>query len=140
MTIVLGFDHSAGADRALTVALDLAAGLGEPLVLVYGAAPPGVRGEEFRAHEDAVVELGRQATAYAVERAREVGVDAEVEVVRERPAQALLDAAARHDARMVVVGSAGEGPIRGALLGSTAYRVLHQSQCPVLVVAARDEE
>ena len=52
--------------------------------------------------------------------------------------KAALDAAIAlaKDARMVVVASRGEGPIRGALLGSTAYRLVHTSEKPVLVVPA----
>ncbi len=45
MSIVLGYDESPGARRALSMAIDLAARLAEPLVLVYGAEPPGGMGE-----------------------------------------------------------------------------------------------
>jgi len=134
MTFVLGYDESAGSDLALTVAIDLAATYGEPLVLVYGVAPPGGRGEEFHAHQAAVEELGRHATAHALERAVAAGVQAVVELVHEPPAAALIDAAARHTARMIIVGSYGESPLRGVILGSTTYKVLGQAELPVLVV------
>ena len=106
----------------------------EPLVLVYGVAPPGGVGEEFRAHQDALEELGRAATSHALEQANAAGVRAEVELVHAKPAAALLDVADRRDARMIVVGSYGESALRGVLLGSTTYRVLNQSSRPVLVV------
>jgi nucleotide-binding universal stress UspA family protein len=32
------------------------------------------------------------------------------------------------------VGSSGEGPLRGILVGSTSYKLLHLSARPVLVV------
>lgn len=134
MTFVLGYDESPGAQRALDVAIDLASRYDEPLVLVYGAAPPGGVGEEYRAHQSALAELGRTATAHAVERARAAGISAEVELVFEKPASALLDVADRRDARMIVVGSYGESPLRGVILGSTTYKVLNQSERPVLVV------
>lgn len=41
MSVVLGYDESPGAERALRVALEVATAFGEPLVLVYGAAAPG---------------------------------------------------------------------------------------------------
>jgi nucleotide-binding universal stress UspA family protein len=63
-------------------------------------------------------------------------VQAEVELVDERPAQALADLAARHDARMIVVGTYGESPIKGAILGSTPHKLLHLAERPVLVVPA----
>ena len=98
---------------------------GEPLVLVYGAAPPGgIEGEEFRAHLEALEELGRRAVAHAVERATAEGVTTEVAVVREKPAEALVTVADERDATMIVVGSYGETPLRGALLGSTPHRLL----------------
>lgn len=134
MTFVLGYDESTGSDLALGVALELAAQFDEPLVLVYGVAPPGGRGEEFRAHQQAVEELGRHATAHALERAEAAGVHALVELVHESPAAALIDAATRHAARMIIVGSYGESPLRGVMLGSTTYKVLGQAELPVLVV------
>ena len=39
-----------------------------------------------------------------------------------------------HDARMIVVGTYGESPIKGAILGSTPHKLLHLSERPVLVV------
>ena len=45
----------------------------------------------------------------------------------------MLVAEAR-DAPVIVAGSHGEGPITGALLGSVAYKLVHQSRRPVLVV------
>jgi nucleotide-binding universal stress UspA family protein len=134
MTFVLGYDESAGSHRALDVAIELAARFGEPLVLVYGVTPPGGMGEEFKAHEAALLEIGRTATATALEKATAAGVRASVEVVHAKPAEAVVLAADRHDARMIVVGSHGEGAIRAAILGSTSYRVLHQADRPVLVV------
>ncbi|MFD3675934.1 universal stress protein [Streptomyces sp. NPDC058613] len=134
MSVVLGYDESPGAERALRVALEVAAAFGEPLVLVYGAAAPGSTGEEYRAHREAVRQAGRSALAHAVEAADAAGVPSAVEVVDEKPAQALLDAAARHDARVIIVGSWGDSPIRGALLGSTPHKLLHLSPVPVLCV------
>lgn len=134
MTVVLGYDESPGAKRALEVAIDIARQYAEPLVLVYGVAPPGGLGEEFGAHQAALEEMGRQATAHALERATSAGVAAEVELVHDKPAPALLDVADRRDARMIVVGSYGESPLRGVILGSTTYKVLNSAERPVLVV------
>ncbi|MEU1278212.1 universal stress protein [Streptomyces sp. NPDC005805] len=139
MAVVLGYDESPGALRALRVAIEVAAAFGEPLVLVYGAAAPGGGiGEEYGAHSDAVRQAGRVALAHAVEAADEAGVPTTVEILDERPAQALLDAAARHGGRVIVVGSYGESPMRGALLGSTPHKLLHLSTVPVLCVPGEE--
>ncbi|MEU1469832.1 universal stress protein [Streptomyces sp. NPDC005761] len=134
MSVVLGYDESPGAARALSIAIEVAAAYGEPLVLVYGAAPPGPVGEEYRAHYDAVRQAGRSGLERAVAAADRAGVPATVEVIDRSPAQALIEAAARHEARVIVVGSWGESPMRGALLGSTPHKLLHLSTVPVLCV------
>jgi nucleotide-binding universal stress UspA family protein len=134
MTIVLGYDESPGARRALGYAVDLAKLLGDTLVIVYGAEPPGRMGDELAEHFKAVAERGRAALNQAVETATAAGVAATVELVDEKPAQALLDVADQHDARLIVVGTYGESPLRGAMLGSTPHKLLHWSSRPVLCV------
>ncbi|MER6676764.1 universal stress protein [Streptomyces sp. NPDC000983] len=134
MSVVLGYDESPGAVRALQVAIEVAAAFGEPLVLVYGAAAPGSVGEEYGAHREAVQEAGRTALGHAVQVADAAGVPTSVEVIDKKPAEALISAAERHGAKVIVVGSWGESPLRGALLGSTPHKLLHLSRTPVLCV------
>jgi nucleotide-binding universal stress UspA family protein len=136
MTIVLGYDDSPGAGAALTTAVGIAARLGEPLVLVYGAGVPGGMGEEFRAHREALHEMGRTALDHAVAQAQGAGVPTTVELVDDKPADALVAVAERHDASVIVVGTAGESPLRGAMLGSTPHKLLQLSDRPVLCVPA----
>ena len=136
MTVVLGYDESPGADAALAVAIEVASKFGEELVLVYGAAPPGGLGEEFASHRDALMEMGRTATAHALERAGAAGVTARVELVVAKPAEALVQVGDLVQATVIVVGTAGESPIRGAMLGSTPHKLLHLTNRPVLCVPA----
>jgi nucleotide-binding universal stress UspA family protein len=140
-TIVVGCDASDCAYEALGVALELAQELGASLVIAYAIEPP-VRsvGEEFGAHPEALEELGEQVTEPALERARQAGVDAEAQLVSQRPAAALLNLAAKHDARLIVVGSYGESPLRGAVLGSVPHKLLQVSDRPVLVVPRTSKE
>ena len=133
-TIVLGYDASPGAEPALDMAIDLARGFGDRLVIGFGAAPPGPPTEEVSAHADVLREMGEKATAAALERARAAGVDAEVSLLPKRPHIALTELADRESARMIVLGSYGESPIRGAVLGSTPHKLLHWAERPVLVV------
>ena len=44
--------------------------------------------------------------------------------------------AERDGARMIVVGHHGGGTVRGAIMGSVTFKVLHDAPCPVLVVCA----
>jgi nucleotide-binding universal stress UspA family protein len=139
VSIVLGYDESDGSRSALALALELAARFDEPLVLVHGVEPPGGVGEEFRAHQRALAETGRRAVSHAVEEAERAGVRTVVEVLPQKPARALVDAAHRHDGRVIVVGTRGESPLRGAVLGSVSHKLLHLSDRPVLCVPAGDE-
>ena len=134
--IVVGYDASDCSGRALDIAVGLAKSEGDELVVVFGYAPPGIWGGEIAEHEEAIEELGRKLTDEARERAAAQGLEATVEMVPKRGAEALVEVADRREARMIVVGSYGEAPLKGALLGSTPNRLLHISDRPVLVVPA----
>jgi nucleotide-binding universal stress UspA family protein len=72
----------------------------------------------------------------AVEQARTLGLDAEpVTIAPSSPAwAALLDAAHRVGADVLVCGTRGRGAFARALLGSTSASLLHQADLPVLIV------
>lgn len=134
--LIVGFDDSDGARAALLVAIELARDLGDRLVIVFGYEPPGRMGEELGAARGAVRELGERVTRHALARAESDGVPAALAVVDRRPVDALLEQAAEHDARMIVIGSYGEHPIKGAIIGSTPHKLLHLADRPVLAVPA----
>ena len=136
--IVVGYDDSPGSQAALEVAAALAAEHGDDLVIGFGIDPPGSGqvGEEHKAHRDALRDSGEQAAKRAVEAVRDKGVETRVELVDERPVDALLALAEQHDARFIVVGSYGESPLKGAILGSTPHKLLHLAETPVVVVPA----
>lgn len=139
MSVVLGYDESPGAVAALRTAIEVARRWDEPLVLVYGVMPPGAVGEEFRSHQEALTEIGRVATSHALAEAESAGVSATVELVQAKPADALLSVADAHDATVIVVGTMGESPLRGAMLGSTPHKLLHLSTRPVLCVPVHEQ-
>jgi nucleotide-binding universal stress UspA family protein len=133
--IVVGYDGGEGAQKALDAALVLCQDLGAELVVVFGYGIP-LPERQSADYRDALQEFGEGHAKEAVARAGEAGVQATAEVVFEKAPQALVDAGAKHDARLLVVGAHGESPIKGALLGSTAHKLLHLSERPVLVVPA----
>jgi nucleotide-binding universal stress UspA family protein len=132
-TLVVGYDGSECASAALEEAIKLAGETGDGIVIAFGYDPGGY-GEERGAHREEVRKFGEQATAGAVDRAKEAGVEATLALVAERPVEALLSLAEEHDARAIVIGTHGESPLRGAILGSTPHKLLHVSERPVLVV------
>lgn len=132
-TLVVGYDGSDCAEAALEAGLELAEATGDRVVIGFGYGP-GDPGEEYKAHREELRKFGERATAPALEKARAAGVEAELELVPERPVDALISLAEKHAARAIVVGTFGETPIKGALLGSTPHKLLHVSDRPVLVV------
>jgi nucleotide-binding universal stress UspA family protein len=134
MAVVVGYDESPGAEVALDTAIRVAANWGEPLIIVYGAGPPGGLGEEYKSHRDALMEMGQHALDRAVDLAGAQEVDTQIRLVDAKPAQALLEVADEVDATVIVVGTTGESPLRSAVLGSTPHKLLHLSSRPVLCV------
>ncbi|MFN0156245.1 MAG: universal stress protein [Gaiella sp.] len=138
--IVIGYDGSECADAALDTALDLAVALGAPVVALYAAEPPnrGV-GEEYREHLKALQEIGDEVTATARARAAARGIELETHVVENKPTPALAELAEQRGARMIVVGTWSERPLKGALLGSVPFKLLHRATVPVLAVPVQED-
>jgi nucleotide-binding universal stress UspA family protein len=61
-------------------------------------------------------------------------VSVESVTIEESPAHGLVDLARAREARAIVIGTRGERPLAGAILGSTAHKLLHLADRPVLVV------
>ena len=134
-TQVVGYDGTDGARAALSVAAGLAGELGDTLVAVF-AHEVSRLGGEVHDYEEALRERGRGVLEEARSVAREAGIEIELVLLELSSAEALIAVADEHDARMIVVGSYGERPLRSALVGSTPTRLLHLSERPVLVVRA----
>lgn len=132
--ILIGYDGSDASKSALRQGAELAKALGDKLVLVYGYAPHGAGGGEVEAQRQAIRELGEKVTQEGVEIAKSEKADCEVELVPEHPVKALMDVGDARDARMIVVGSYGESPLKGAIVGSTPYKLVQLTDRPVLVV------
>jgi nucleotide-binding universal stress UspA family protein len=135
--IVVGYDGSGAGEAALEEALGIASELGDAIVVVFGYAPPGIWGGEIAEHEEAIEEFGEKVTKQAREQAAKRGAEIEIVLVAKRSAEALIDVADERDARMIVVGSTGESQLKGMILGSTANKLLHLSDRPVLVVPTK---
>ena len=139
--IVLGYDGSDGAKGALDKAIDLAKLDGSVIVVVFGYEIPAAYGGETGDYRRAVREVAEKVGQEAVERIGAAGAKCELELIPERPATGLVRVAEEKGASMIVVGTHGEHPISGAILGSVPHKLLHISPLPVLVVPVwKDEE
>jgi nucleotide-binding universal stress UspA family protein len=138
-SIVVGYDGSACGEAALAAALGIAPALGDEVTVVFGYSPPGIWGGEIAEHEEAIEELGEKVLGKAREQAAGLGAEIGEALVPKRAVQALLDVAEERDARLIVVGSFGEAPLKGIILGSTTNKLLHLTNRPVLVVPAEEK-
>lgn len=136
-SIVVGYDGTDGARAALAEAARLARALGDRIVLVFSFEAPRIGGEAA----DLDAAIATRAHAVLEEACATLagsGVEVEQRCLAMDPAQGLIATGDELDARMIVVGSYGEHLLKGALLGSTPYRLVHLADRPVLVVRAPD--
>jgi nucleotide-binding universal stress UspA family protein len=138
--IILGYDGSEGSKAALTEAITLGNALGLGVRLAFGFEAPAFYAGEAGRQRDAIEAIGNKTLEEGLEAAKAIdgSVDVSAETVAGRPAEALIAMAERDDARMIVVGHHGGGTVRGAIMGSVTFKVLHDAPCPVLVVVAKD--
>jgi nucleotide-binding universal stress UspA family protein len=135
--IVVGYDGSDCSRAALDEGLRTAKALGDEVVVVFGYSPPGLWGGEIVEHEEAIEERGAKVLEEAKHQAEAAGAAVELQLVPQKPSQAIVDVADERDARMIVVGSYGDPPLKGMILGSTPNKLLHLADRPVLVVPAQ---
>ena len=134
--ILVAVDHSEMSDRAVLAARDLALlSKGEVWVLHLREREMGAKTGVLRIDEttkDANAEV-----AASVEVLTQAGVKAHGEVrntIFGYAAREIVSDAIEVDADVIVMGSRGRGDLAGLILGSTAHKVIHLSDRPVLVV------
>jgi nucleotide-binding universal stress UspA family protein len=131
--VILGYDGSEGSKKALAAAIELADALQRKLVIAY-AYEVSALGGEVQDLANALRENGEGVTAEAAAAAKDAGLDPETTVLSGDRAESLARLAADRGAGMLVIGSRGEGTLKGLILGSVAHKLLHLSPAPVLVV------
>ena len=146
--LVVAVDGSPAATAAVEVALEIAAAMGESVLLVHAVSP--LAEELFAAYPedgpplDAIVARD-SALADAYRKAEAQGLEAAVEILAEEGgsvelATVLAGIAAGAGASMIVTGSRGRSTVAGAALGSVSHGLIACATVPVLVVhgPARD--
>jgi len=134
--IVVGYEGSDGSKAALDEGLRIAGLTRGKVFITYAFGGPKTYSGAPLTPRRALKELGEQLLEEATAHASGSGVSFEAVLVEDSAASGLLAVARRHHAEMIVVGTHGESPLRGALLGSTAYKLVHTSSKPVLVMPA----
>ncbi len=133
--ILVALDHSAVSDHVLAAAKELAS-MSKAKVWVLH-----LREREVIAQMgDVPAETGDEATQgvdRAVKELTGLGVEAHGEVRNTtfgHAAREIMADAKEHDVNVIVMGSRGRGDLAGVVLGSTAHKVIHLADRPVLVV------
>jgi nucleotide-binding universal stress UspA family protein len=135
--IIVAYDDSEGARRALTAALALARVSPAEVTAVaveahlphYGATVGEVEDERTVEQQECIRWL-RRAQAVAGEQ----GVRLDTEIRAGHPAQELVRAADAHQSDLIVLGHSGHSAIWGRLLGGTTEKVSRHAHCSVLIV------
>ena len=128
-----------GGDGSGTAAARTAARVADlmkaKLVLVFGYEPSalGPRGGSL---EEEILAVGQRAIEAVRAEIATTYPDLEIEseFVQDHAVEALIRVAEARHAEVIAVGHGGGGPMRGALLGSVTYELVHRSPLPVLVV------
>lgn len=133
--LLLAVDDSDAAERVIDEARGLASlSDGEVWVLHVREKEIMPRGGFFEIESDAEAQ---SVVEHAAKELDDAGIKAHYEVqstVYGRAAHAIVAAARAHDAGVIVMGSRGRSDVTALLLGSTAHKVIHLSDRPVLVV------
>lgn len=139
IALVVGIGGDGSGDEAARTAARVASMTDGSIVLVFGyeASVPGPRGGAL---EEQIASVGTASTSAIRDElaAAYPELPVEVELVQDRPVEALIRVAQARSADAIVVGHGGRGPMAGALLGSITYEIVHRSPVPVLVVPSDD--
>ena len=133
-TIVVGVDGSGPSGRAVETVAKIAAATKDPVVVCHGMEVHHAWGRDLPA--ETTDETHPLIDRYVAQLAA-AGVPATGEVHQELDkgtGGALIDAAQRHQAGLIVVGTRGRSNVKSVLLGSVAHEVVSKSTLPVLVV------
>lgn len=123
--ILLATDGSRYSDQAAVNALKLAKAFDLPLIVTTICAAT---------HDAALCQEAEQIVTRVLEHARQEGVQATPCIVEGEPAQAIVDAAQKKGADLIVGGSHGRTGMGKVFLGSVMERVIGLAPCPVLTV------
>jgi nucleotide-binding universal stress UspA family protein len=143
-TMLIPYDGSDEAMKAVEHALSLAAELGSTVHALYVIDLPGVpRALSIRDDEEQVrkeyKEYGERMTNEVAEMAAERGVECVTALRTGAPNEEIVDYAKDEGMDAIVMGSAYQGTL-GSLLGNTTDKVVRTSTVPVITQRMRVDE
>jgi len=134
--ILLGYDGSPHARKALMVALDLAQKYKAEITAVSIAHVPDFA--DTRDEVNGALEDAQNFFTKVLEQARELaaqeGITLTTKIVPGHPADKLVRLAEEESYDLIVLGARGLSGIKRFLLGSVSEAVVRLANCPVLIV------
>lgn len=134
--ILVAVDQSEMSDRAVLAARDLAT-LSNGEVWVLHLREREIATKTGAVFTDETKQEANAEVAGAIQVLTEAGVKAYGEVghtLYGHAAGSIVDSAIEHDVDVIVMGSRGRGDLTGLILGSTAHKVIHLTDRPVLII------
>jgi nucleotide-binding universal stress UspA family protein len=136
MKIVVGYDGSEHAQRALERAIGIAGG--DDQILVVSAASTSTIARDPAGGTSSVDPIEAEAAEASLEKAKELlgatSIPARFIEGHGDPADTLVRIATDEGADLIVIGTRGLNFAQRALLGSVITKVVHHAHCDVLVV------
>ena len=141
-TILVPTDFSDSSTRALDLGARLARHFGAKLVLLHAyhieipmMSPMMAGGPVLpEGFYDQIRDSAQERVEALAAEVRQPKLEVEALAVSEPASIAVVDAAERLSADMIVMGTRGNTGVKHVLLGSVAERVLRMAPCPVLTV------
>lgn len=132
--ILVPVDFSPNANKALDFAVRIARQSGSKLFIIHASYLPDVHtrhGKDFLSHLGQAEE-NLKMIRESIETTEQVIV--ETKVYQEPLINSIIQAAATHDAGMIVMGTLGESGVEEKIFGSKTAMVIDKSNIPVLAV------
>ena len=139
--ILIAYDGSSGAKRALARALTLAKIFSARIGAIWVRSslphfPETV--DEIAEEQEAADQYLERLKAELETAARDASVEISCEARSGHPAKSILRHAEETGVDLIVLGSRGHSDLWGRIMGHTADRVSENAHCDVLIVRAND--
>ncbi|MCI4455790.1 MAG: universal stress protein [Sulfolobus sp.] len=137
--IVVAYDGSDHANKALSTAIELAKAFNSKLDVVEVVDTAALLGMGFAPiPSDLIAQIYNKAqndVEQAKKKAQEAGLkDVTSQVLEGDPATSIIEYASKNGADLIVIGSRGLSTFKRLILGSVSSKVVQESRVPVLVV------
>lgn len=128
MTVLLATDGKPHSEKAVSYALEYAASRKENLCIVFAVSP---KSEDDK---DRIIKQGMSVLEELKKRGEKENIKVTTMLEAGNPYEAVLNAADRVKASVIVVGTSGKTAIDRVLIGSVSEYIVRNSKCTVIVV------